>query len=161
MSRTSHELAILTQVEALVTNLKANDFATVKGFTETYFFSQEDLDGNVILYIEAHPTLRGEIIAISATNITTDITAGGSLVVGDTDPNAYLDTIILVLEANNENDATDQDGVAQIYPLLGNAAGGRGVEYVITASDLVELLFTDVSTDTGIFDLAVTIRWFE
>ena len=161
MSKTSHELAILTQLETLADSIQANDFATSKGYTASYFISGVNLDSNEILYIEAHPTLRGEILAISATNITTDITAGGSLVVGDSDPNAYLDTIITVLEANNTADATSRDGVANIYPLLGVAAGGRGVEYVITASDLVEALFTDVSSDTGVFDCTITIRWFE
>lgn len=161
MSRSAHELAVLTQLETLRTALEGNDQAVVNGYTETYFFDQEDLDGNFIAYIEAHPTLRGRIIAVSAINITTDITAGASLVVGDADPNAYIDTLLTVLEADNTDNASDRDGVAQIYPLIGNLTGSVGVENVITPSDLIELLFTDVSTDTGIFDLVVTIQWFE
>lgn len=160
MSRTSHELAILTQLEALADNLEANNQATQVGFTESVWFSQEDASSNVILYLEAHPNLRGEILSISLTNIRTDLSAGMTVQVGDADPNAYLEPLILVAEDNNISNTVDLDGVANLFPTLGVAAGVRGAEYVITASDLIEVLFTS-SADTMIGDVTITIRWFE
>ncbi len=160
MSKTSHELALLTQLEALADNLQANNQATQVGFTESVWFSQEDASASVTLYLEAHPNLRGEILSVSLTNIRTDLTPGMTLQIGDADPNAYLDALILIAEDNNISNTIDLDGVANLYPTLGVAAGVRGVEYVITASDLIEVLFTSAG-DTMIADVTVTIRWFE
>ncbi len=161
MSRTAHENAVLTQLEALADSLQDVDKATVRGFTETYFFSQEDIDSNVSLYIEAHPTLRGEILAVSFSNLTTDATDGSSLIVGDSgDPNGYIDTLLIPVSiSNNTNDATDRDGQGNYWPRVKSIL--VGAEEQITASDLIVALFTDVSTDTGIGDIHITIRWFE
>ena len=161
MSKTAHEDQVLIDLEAMADSLQDIDKATVRGFTETYFFSQEDLNGNVSLYIEAHPTLRGEILAVSFTNATTEITDGGSLIVGDAgDPNGYIDTLLVpVTITANANDATDIDGVGNLWPRVKSIL--VGAEEQITASDLMVALFTDVSSDTGIFDLHVTSRWFE
>ena len=164
MSRTAHELALLTQVEALVTNLRANNFAGSKGFTETYFFNAENLDGGASLFFEAPPTLRGRLLSISYLNITTDLTAGGATELGKAGTTTdYMLRRVHLLEADNENDATDQDGVANIYPFLGGplGTGGIGAANVIPISQASVLTLVDVSSDTGIMDVFITIEWFE
>ena len=136
MSKSSHELAVLTQVEALADNIEANNFATVPGFTETYYFDAEDITSNFELFIEGHPTLRGRVIAISWIDLTEATDGASSLIVGINggDTNAYQEIVTVPAEATNTNDTSDRDGVLNVYPQV---RGTPGVINVIPASGLV------------------------
>lgn len=160
MSRTSHELAVLTQLEALQTNIDANNFATVPGFTETYYFDAEDVTGDFEVFIQGHPTLRGRILAVSHCDLTEATDGATTMIAGvnGADVNAYLETRLVPAEATNTNDTSDRDGCGNVHP---NIHGTIGLAGVIPAAGLVAFLFTDVSTDTGIGDWYITIQWFE
>ena len=157
MSKASHELAIRTALDAIEAALEANDdLAGGQRTVVTLQFPQEDLDSNFTAYFENHPTLRGRVLDLQAINITTDITAGGTIEVGTAgNTDAYVDTTTFALTADNTNDATDLDGVGDFKRIM-----VEGDDVVIPADQLAQVLATDVSTDTGVFDLIVVLELF-